>query len=175
MALKQFTKEELRERKRACDRAYYEKNKEHLRDYQKKYRKENPEKVKEADRLKSKRRWGECPEKERLRQRKWNILNRERHKARNLRSAKKLGETRKIITRKSITQYRENYPNRHQAHRSVEAALRIGRLTPEPCKYCGELKTQAHHDSYVQTEWLNVTWLCRKHHDAWHRVFIADE
>lgn len=56
---------------------------------------------------------------------------------------------------------------RRQAHNKVNAAVRDGRLTPEPCFICGE-KAQAHHPDYDRP--LDVTWLCPEHHKAAHRA-----
>ncbi|MGL6097011.1 MAG: hypothetical protein ACRC7O_14605 [Fimbriiglobus sp.] len=53
------------------------------------------------------------------------------------------------------------------AHAAVANALRSGKLTRQPCEECGE-KAQAHHDSYFPERWLDVRWLCGKHHRAWH-------
>lgn len=56
---------------------------------------------------------------------------------------------------------------RRQAHNKVNAAIRDGRLSPEPCFICGD-KAQAHHPDYGRP--LDVTWLCPEHHKAAHRA-----
>lgn len=56
---------------------------------------------------------------------------------------------------------------RRQAHNKFNAAVRDGRLTPEPCFICGD-KAQAHHPDYDRP--LDVTWLCPEHHKAAHRA-----
>lgn len=45
-------------------------------------------------------------------------------------------------------------------------------LQAQPCQICGGAKSVAHHDDYRQR--LEISWLCQKHHSAWHRVFIAE-
>lgn len=42
-------------------------------------------------------------------------------------------------------------------------------LSVRPCEVCGEGKTQAHHDSYLEKDLLNVRFLCIRHHKEWHR------
>jgi hypothetical protein len=56
---------------------------------------------------------------------------------------------------------------RWDARRVAREAAERGRLTREPCLFCDEPKTQAHHHDYSQP--LVVTWLCRRHHGLVHR------
>jgi hypothetical protein len=49
-----------------------------------------------------------------------------------------------------------------QAQGKAQRALKAGLLTREPCLFCGEELTEAHHHDYDQP--LAVTWLCRRHH-----------
>lgn len=67
------------------------------------------------------------------------------------------------------------YPDRDAARKVVLEAVHRGMLRPEPCEEilqvhgeavrCGRVPTQAHHWSYHPDHWLDVIWLCRKHHD----------
>jgi len=59
--------------------------------------------------------------------------------------------------------YRAKYPDRIRARQAVQDALRTDRLVKEPCA-CGETNVQGHHKSYEEDKWLDVDWLCRKHH-----------
>ena len=54
-----------------------------------------------------------------------------------------------------------------QAHRAVAHALEIAGIARQPCEVCGG-HAQAHHDSYYPERWLDVRWLCAKHHKEWH-------
>lgn len=45
---------------------------------------------------------------------------------------------------------------RNRAHNAVKS------LTPEPCLFCNDPNTQAHHHDYSKPR--DVTWLCTKHH-----------
>ena len=47
---------------------------------------------------------------------------------------------------------------------TVNNAIRDGRLIRQPCEVCGNLKSEAHHVSYEEKDWLGVIWLCRLHH-----------
>lgn len=40
--------------------------------------------------------------------------------------------------------------------------LRAGKLIEEPCRICGNIKAEAHHEDYSKP--LDVVWLCNKHH-----------
>ena len=66
-----------------------------------------------------------------------------------------------------IAEYRKKYPNKYNAHKLVNNAIRDGRLFKEPCCVCGSSDhTHAHHDDYLKP--LNVRWLCAAHHKQWH-------
>lgn len=58
------------------------------------------------------------------------------------------------------------HPDRRRARRAVGIALDNGKLTkPEQCsKRACTCKPEAHHHSYLKRYWLDVRWLCRKHH-----------
>jgi hypothetical protein len=83
-----------------------------------------------------------------------------------------------LCERARISQYREaiqrskyqwavKNPDKRQAHKAVENALRIGEMTRSPCSVCGAAEAQAHHPDYSRP--LDVVWLCDKHHKAEHR------
>ena len=65
-------------------------------------------------------------------------------------------------------------PEALKAKNAVMAARRSGQLVNKPCAICGKKKTDAHHSSYAPEKHLDVMFLCRAHHRAWHRVFIAE-
>ncbi len=53
-------------------------------------------------------------------------------------------------------------------HKEVEAAVRKGLLTKQPCERCGSTDLiHAHHDDYSKP--LDVRWLCPIHHRERHR------
>lgn len=63
----------------------------------------------------------------------------------------------------SGTRQREKYPERYAARQAVLVAVRSGRLVRQACVRCGNVRAQAHHHDYSKP--LNVTWLCKLHHD----------
>ena len=52
-------------------------------------------------------------------------------------------------------------PEKYNASKLVNNAVRDGRLKKQPCETCGN-DAQAHHDDYSKPP--DVRWLCRKHH-----------
>lgn len=63
---------------------------------------------------------------------------------------------------------REN-PKKRAAHAAVRRALANGELVkPETCERCDAINVHAHHDSYEPAHWLDVKWLCPKHHAIRH-------
>jgi hypothetical protein len=73
------------------------------------------------------------------------------------------GEQKKVI----MDRYFENHPEERKATLLVGNAIRGGRLTKQPCEKCNAAENvQAHHEDYSKP--LEVTWLCRKHHNERH-------
>lgn len=58
------------------------------------------------------------------------------------------------------------YPERFKAHWQVRYAIKMGRLTKQPCVVCGNTLVVAHHDDYSKP--LEVIWYCRSHHREAH-------
>ncbi len=67
---------------------------------------------------------------------------------------------------KSNKEYRGRNPDKRKAHGVIANAIRRGKMKRMPCEECGSEKSEAHHDDYSQP--LNVRWLCRNHHLAFH-------
>ncbi len=77
-------------------------------------------------------------------------------------------------TSESMKRQRALYPNKFKARRKVSNAIRDGRLKKVlECQICGKPNPQAHHSDYSKP--LELLWLCKEHHIAWHRCFIAIE
>lgn len=64
--------------------------------------------------------------------------------------------------------WRISNPKKRRAHKTIEAALKAGRIHRLPCWTCGKEKTDAHHYDYDSP--MDVTWLCRKHHRQTHDI-----
>ena len=68
---------------------------------------------------------------------------------------------------------------KHYAHRKervsalnkVRYAIRPGKLIPQPCFMCGLPDVEAHHYDYSMP--LDVTWLCKYHHELLHKEAAA--
>lgn len=55
-----------------------------------------------------------------------------------------------------------------KANNAVNNSIRDGKITQKPCVVCGNKDTQGHHIKYDKINWLNVRWLCVKHHAELH-------
>ena len=82
----------------------------------------------------------------------------------------KVNSRKKVLRKekKEKEDYESMTPKQRIAYRLVSNAMRNKHLHPEPCVECGsEKNVHAHHNDYDKP--LNVTWLCVRHHGAWHR------
>lgn len=64
------------------------------------------------------------------------------------------------------------YPKRERARQLTANAIACGKLKRKPCVVCNSSPSDVHHLDYGN--WAEVMWLCRKHHLAWHRLFIPE-
>jgi hypothetical protein len=64
--------------------------------------------------------------------------------------------------------YKERHALRVKARNAVRNAIASGRLLRQPCRLCGKKAEAHHHAGYTRPNWLNVEWLCKKHHLAGH-------
>ena len=63
--------------------------------------------------------------------------------------------------------HRAANPEKDRARRLVQKALRVGRITKQPCNVCGGVdRLQAHHTDYSRP--LDIVWLCYGCHLAAH-------
>lgn len=98
--------------------------------------------------------------------------HREKRNALRLKNLQKTREARKLICKKSFDKNYLKDKSKHKTRKATKIALDHGKIIKQPCKYCGDVKSQVHHNDYKDP--FNVTWMCKKHHDAWHRAFEAD-
>lgn len=110
-----------------------------------------------------------------IKNRKKRIQTVKRHYYKNRESLiKKVGNWAKLNPEKRkaiLSKYNVNNRLKVVARNILNTGLRNGFIEKKPCQVCGNKTSQAHHDDYSKP--LTVTWLCNKHHMAWHRVFIA--
>ena len=77
--------------------------------------------------------------------------------------------------RVAVAKSRARHPERAAARKAVNAAVVAGMLRREPC-WCGDPRTDAHHHrGYAPEHWLDVVWLCRRHHAEMHRKYGPPE
>ncbi len=125
------------------DKQYYEKNKERIKEVQRK------------SRLK-------CAAKRRAYNIKWEKKNHAKMVA--YRSAWRKRNLDK--QRAAYHRAKSKNPAKIYARQLVMSYIRRGKLKRGRCEKCRKLG-HAHHDDYTKP--LKVRWLCRQHHDKWHK------
>lgn len=73
------------------------------------------------------------------------------------------------VTIRAVNKYRFNNPEKVAAHKAVTSAVKRGHLLREPCRECGNERSEGHHYlGYAPEHHLDVLWLCRAHHREAH-------
>jgi hypothetical protein len=65
---------------------------------------------------------------------------------------------------------REKHLHKVKARSTLNNAVAIGHIERKPCGVCGDVSVEAHHHDYNKP--LDVTWLCRAHHEEMHHPHI---
>lgn len=78
-------------------------------------------------------------------------------------------EEQKKRSRAQYKKSRDSHRDRYRARKLHNYHVNKGNIKHYPCCICGNKKTEAHHCDYSKP--LEVMWLCKAHHVAWHRVF----
>jgi hypothetical protein len=104
---------------------------------------------------------------------KWRKDNLKYHRYLIAEWQKKNPERLAETNRKNMRVQRKRYPERAAARWAVLDAIQKGNVKRLPwCQCCGKdagpIRTEAHHGSYEKKYWLDVAWLCRKHHRELH-------
>ena len=73
---------------------------------------------------------------------------------------------------KIYSKWKNKHENQVKANTAVGNALRDGKLFKKTCcENCKEdSPLEAHHESYEETHWLNVVWLCDACHKKRHKI-----
>lgn len=165
-------KEANRKQVLSAKRAYYYAHKDEIN---RKRREEMTPEQREENRIKCQK-WREAnlgAEKERHRQ---YYLE---HKEHCLEKNKEWREENRAKTHAQIRLWRLKNPGKVKDQRrrdfqrtggasfKVAYAIKTGEIVPRSCEVCGATKAQAHHDDYNKP--LEVRWLCREHHEEWHK------
>lgn len=66
----------------------------------------------------------------------------------------------------SSRRWQLKYPEKYQAQRAAQKAIRNGLLIRENCEICNKSNTHAHHEDYSKP--LEVKWLCPTCHSNLH-------
>lgn len=69
--------------------------------------------------------------------------------------------------RESCKRWRAKNFNKIIAHRIVNYAIKIGKISRMSCEICGKENAFAHHDDYSKP--MDIRWLCNFHHSEHHR------
>jgi len=88
--------------------------------------------------------------------------NREKHRLQAKEHHRRNREKRKIQSKK---RYHKN-PEKTLAQLKARRAIASGELVKEPCIFCGDVNVHGHHEDYTKP--LEVTWLCKSHHQQVH-------
>lgn len=86
--------------------------------------------------------------------------NRELHSRRD--QEREQDPWRKAQKAEAQRRHRAKHPEKYKARGAVRSALRNGTLKREPCRHCGNPRSQAHHTDYSRP--LDVVWACFKCH-----------
>lgn len=116
-------------------------------------------------------------EKHRLYMQKWRLKNPEKAALLVAKWRKNNPTRAKAFRKEEKKKSTLTHPNEKKARRLAWYHIKMGWIKRGLCQYanqnCGG-RVEAHHNSYKEEEWLALTWLCKKHHVAWHKVFIAE-
>lgn len=94
----------------------------------------------------------------------------------NLEASRQWKAKNKEKLRKSQKEYRKKkrifLSKQIRAVNKVNNAIRKNKLKRGKCSICQKTKAEAHHCDYNKP--MDIFWLCKEHHWAWHRVFIPN-
>lgn len=134
-------------------------SKEQMREYRKRYRVAHRERMRIYRKLHR--------DKVLEANRKWMKNNPDKVKANNLKQHLKRLKPKRIRRDKKS---KEELIKIH-ARQLVRTAIQTGKIKKFLCETCNSDRfVQAHHDDYSKP--LEIRWLCKKHHNAWHRIAI---
>lgn len=157
--------EERKQQKREQNRLWYLKNAERIKAGLREARAANPEEVRRRESQYRRARRIVSPE----RARTIDAVRRDRHRDQIKRANASSYLRRKEVRRQTISAN----PLKFKARAKLSKARHTGKIVPAPCRVCGCDKVDGHHFDYRLP--LSVIWLCRKHHAAWHRLFLTED
>ena len=123
-----------------------------------------PEQRKEYDRI----RYQNNKETIKRRSRQWSKDNPKKVSANYEKWAKNNPKKIAEFAKKSQERQIKKFPEKVRARNLVNTHIKRGKLKMQPCEICANPKSEAHHEDYSKP--LDVTWLCKKHHDKIHQT-----
>lgn len=66
------------------------------------------------------------------------------------------------------SELREDQRKKANTRAYTKQLIKRGELTKQPCKVCGNVNSESHHEDYSNPR--EVIWLCRDHHLELHRM-----
>jgi hypothetical protein len=91
------------------------------------------------------------------------------HREKNLERIQAYDRERSKLPHRKEGLFKNSDPERQAVAKKASAAIKKGLLKRQPCHICGATKVEAHHTHY--SHYLEVVWLCRRHHVQLHRQF----
>lgn len=83
-------------------------------------------------------------------------------------------EKRKEKRREGRRKHDRRNPQKARARRMLTNAVKDGKIERKPCTFCGETKSQAHHEDYSKP--LDVIWACFKcHREKLHGQIVVSD
>ena len=67
----------------------------------------------------------------------------------------------------SALRSKKKYPWKVIARRETNKLINSKKIIKKPCEVCGDIRSETHHSDYK--DYINVNFLCRKHHTELHR------
>ena len=100
--------------------------------------------------------------------REYRITNYARFSVTNKEYKKEYNSKNKDKNNTNSKKYYNLNIEKQKAKAAVSRAIKKGIMIKECCEICGNIKSEAHHYSYLKHHWLDVVWLCRCHHQREH-------
>lgn len=183
----------ISEKKKQYNRKYYAANQKRLLEYRKKYVADNREEINRIalekhwanrDKILQKNKKNYLINREKILEynRKWHHENRDKIYEMNKKYAKENPEKVKEWSKKSnlklrkyhiqyLKKWKKAHPLVSIAGDRIKYAIKVGKIKRIPCEFCGNPKSEAHHEDYTKP--LDVWFLCKKHHTARH-LFLRE-
>lgn len=89
-----------------------------------------------------------------------------------LRESKERDRKRPDLMCARVKRYRNKYPERQRARKTLREKIRRGELQRGCCNICSQPNAEGHHSDYNKPD--EVVWLCKLHHMRLHHEAITN-